>query len=699
MKRSAPAVFLLAAALFSGTVRASEPAAARPPNVILLIVDDLRADRLGAYGGPRGLSPRFDALARESSVFENAFAQAGWTLPSVSSIMTGLYPTVHGAFRALPGDWPVRLGRGRLRLQPGNSLPPTRLTLAEALRRRGYRTEAVVSCPFGDPVFGFGAGFDRYDHSGGYFPDVNAAVARRLADLRDGPPFFLYVHVIDAHVGAGEGEETADLSPERRREELARYDVQVSSADAGLGVLLESLRAGGLLDRSVLIVTADHGEEFGEHGRGGHGSSPYDTALRVPLFLRRPGGTAARRVAAPVESIDLFPTVLDLAGLPPEPGVQGASLRPALEGKPFDRTAYSEIYPHTPPFNDALLAVSARTADWKYVWRPEGGDELYRVRDGREETHDVSSAEPERAREFRRRIEEWRAIQGRAAAALPALPGAERFLPADEAARLRKAGYLPAAAAAIPRPVVPFAAPADAAIPAGPDGDEIRYGLSLATATRTLLPRNDPSGLNCASCHLDAGRTAFAAPWVGLESAFPLYFKRDERVITLSERIHDCFERSLNGRAPEPDSREMKALTAYIGWLSRGVPPGADVRGRGFAKLAAARPPDPRRGERLFGVRCAKCHGTGGEGQDLAGGGYRYPPLWGPRSFNIGASMARTGTAAAFIRRNMPRDDAGALTDEQAFDVAEFVTHQPRPDFPGKAADWPKGGKPADARY
>ena len=640
----------------------------RPPNVVLLIVDDLRADRLGAYGG-KLRTPNFDALARESVVFERAYSQAGWTLPSVSSILTGLYPTTHGVRRSLPEDWPMRKENGTLRLKPGNSLPPDRLTMARAFHERGYRTEAVVSCPFCPPEFGFGSGFDRYDASGGLFRDVNDDVARRLQSLRDGKPFFLYVHVIDAHLSIVE-------DPFPHPEDAAKYDAQVSSTDAGFGALMDLLREAGLLGNTVLAVTADHGEEFGDHGLRGHGDSPYQTALRVPLMIRLPGGKTSRRAPAPVQTIDLFPTLLELSGLKPAPGVQGVSLAPAVRGLAVpERTVYTEIYPHRPGDSDALTAVVARTKEWRYIWRPDGDDELYRIESDPGETKNLVKSEPALAARFRARTDAWREKVRLAGAALGAPAETPAALPAAEAERLRRAGYLSAPA---PRPEQDLAA----------------LGLQLATRTRDLLPAFDRSGLNCASCHLDAGRRPGSAPWAGLAAVFPVYFPRDDRTITLSDRISDCFRRSLNGEAPAAGSREMRALEAYIGSLP--VPKGPHARG--FPKLAAAAPPDPKRGSELYAARCARCHGRDGQGADGPDGAYLYPPLWGARSFNIGASMARTGPAAAFIRRNMPKDGPATLSDQEAWDVAEFVTHQPRPDYPGKAADWPKGGRPADAR-
>jgi thiosulfate dehydrogenase len=235
---------------------------------------------------------------------------------------------------------------------------------------------------------------------------------------------------------------------------------------------------------------------------------------------------------------------------------------------------------------------------------------------------------------------------------------------------------------------------AAATVPARAADDLAREGERLVRDTRALLPDFDRSSLDCASCHIDAGRTPYAIPFVGIAGAYPMYQPRSGRRITLAERVDDCFRRSLNGRALPRGSRAMRALLAYIASLS---PAGAEPRGRGLAEIAPARAGDPARGETAYRQRCAKCHGLDGAGKDGPRGGTAYPALWGPRAFNLGASMARASKAAAFIRRNMPQDDRGALTDQEALDVAEYVVHRPRPDFADKARDWPKGDRPPDA--
>lgn len=235
--------------------------------------------------------------------------------------------------------------------------------------------------------------------------------------------------------------------------------------------------------------------------------------------------------------------------------------------------------------------------------------------------------------------------------------------------------------------------------PAGPEGQAIRLGKELATDTRRRLPANVGNGLNCTNCHLDAATRAWASPWVGLAGAFPEYRARSGRVISLQERINDCFERSMNGKALEWNSVEMNAIMAYIRWISSGVETGKPVPGRGFIKFDTQLKPDANNGRKIYAARCAVCHGAEGQGLGTGDGGYQIPPLWGKQSFNIGAGMARHFTAAAFVLKNMPPGQEGSLTEQEALDVAAYFTRQPRPDFPGKSADWPNSPKPSDARY
>lgn len=245
---------------------------------------------------------------------------------------------------------------------------------------------------------------------------------------------------------------------------------------------------------------------------------------------------------------------------------------------------------------------------------------------------------------------------------------------------------------------VPLRIPDESTIPKGPLGEAVLRGNRLATATYEELPANVGNSLHCSSCHLGGGTVAGAAPWVGLAGMFPEYRARSGEVATLEDRVNDCFERSMNGKRLPAGSRDMTAIVAYITWLSRDVPLGHAVEGRGFDKMANPPTANKERGKQVYSTKCTSCHGDDGLGKP-AGNDYQFPPLWGDRSFNVGAGMARLDTAAAFVKAKMPLGSGNTLTEQDAYDVAAYFTTMPRPDFAGKAKDWPKGDKPKDARY
>jgi len=254
---------------------------------------------------------------------------------------------------------------------------------------------------------------------------------------------------------------------------------------------------------------------------------------------------------------------------------------------------------------------------------------------------------------------------------------------------------------------VKLAPPDLAEIPDDDEGKQILFGRRLLADTKRLLPDYVGVGLNCDSCHLNGGGVANASPYLGMSVKYPRYNARAGRTVTLEDRVNGCLLRSMNGKKLPPDSSEMKAMIGYFNWLSADLPKDVKVEGAGIGTVDNNLTPNPARGKEIYEVKCAECHGNEGEGRKNAKGEYVFPPLWGDESFNIGAGMARTYTAAAFIKNNMPiayglnapLGQGAALSDQEAVDVAEYFSHQPRPDFPPKINDWPKGGKPKDARY
>lgn len=262
----------------------------------------------------------------------------------------------------------------------------------------------------------------------------------------------------------------------------------------------------------------------------------------------------------------------------------------------------------------------------------------------------------------------------------------------------RQSSPPPATQAGAGTPV--FQVPDDSLIPNDAVGESIRRGRALVTATRDSLPSHIGNQLRCASCHLDAGTRRTSSSWVGVYAAFPQYNKRSGRVYRIEDRINDCFTRSENGTALDFAGRDMADITAYVAFLSHGYRQGEKLPWLGLKKLEL-KPADAVAGGKVYVASCARCHGAQGQGGTWpsAQGTLVAPPVWGDKSYPIGAAMARLGMATSFVLANMPYDAPGTLTEQQAFDVAAFVLSHPRADTKGKEKDWPKGGKPDDVPY
>ena len=366
---------MVAAACATGP---STPPPAPPSNLLLITLDTVRADRLGAYGAAGAATPALDGMARAGVRFEQAIAAAPLTLPSHATILTGLPPTRHGLRHN---------GAGRL-ADPID-------TLAERLRAAGYDTAAFVGAFVLDRRFGLDQGFALYDDEiprGATAPHLeaerpaSAVVERALGWLaeREGRPFFAWVHLYDPHAPY------APPEPFRSRFPAQPYEGEIAAVDAQVGRLLAEIESRGWSDRTLVAVAGDHGESLGEHGEATHGLLLYEATLRVPLLLRGAGLPAGGVVRAPVGLTDLGPTLAGLLGrdmAPPQGGRDlSADLRAGREPAPAD--LYSETeYPRS--FGWAALAA-LRRGGWKLIAGPR--PELYDLSLDPDEARDRSAS-------------------------------------------------------------------------------------------------------------------------------------------------------------------------------------------------------------------------------------------------------------------------------------------------------------------
>jgi arylsulfatase A-like enzyme len=410
---------LCAAALLAS---ACGPAESPIRNVIVISIDTLRSDRLGAYGYGSPTSPSLDALAADGVLFEEAVSTSPWTLPSHASLLTGLYPSGHG----------IRTSEHLL----ASDVP----TLATLLADRGFDTAAFVNAFLLEPRFGLSRGFDRYaihleDHSReGATTKIIQDVQAWLDTHRD-RPVFLFAHFFDVHSDYRSlPRYEAMFAPEPGRfngrtlqimlaiigrirpiepsdaEHLGRlYDAGIRQLDDELGRFFEWLRERGWLDDTLLIVTSDHGEEFLDHGGMIHGGTHYQELLRVPLILYGPGLPAGTSVSTPVSLVDLAPTVLGLLDIEPPARIDGRDLRPfwvgeeAEEGKGAgDRVLLAE----TGPMKEDVLR-SVRRGHHKLIVNIETGSrELYDLREDPRETRNLAAEQPEVTRSLSAALEQ-----------------------------------------------------------------------------------------------------------------------------------------------------------------------------------------------------------------------------------------------------------------------------------------------------
>jgi arylsulfatase A-like enzyme len=443
--RLAVALGLIAVAL-SIAPRGASP---RVERVILISIDTLRAGHLGAYGYARPTSPAIDALAARGVLFQNASTPSPWTYPAHASLFTGLYPGRHGLKnldRFLPASLP---------------------TLASVLGRAGWTTAAVVNSEILGPRFGLDRGFREFL----YVEQVAAqrAPTTRVVDqalewakrYRD-RKLFLFVHTEDVssdyasqpkwerqfvrpYSGPADGtteqlvsvrQGKATLTAADARHLVDLYDAGIRQTDAEIGRLLDGLRASGVLEGSLILLTSDHGEEFLEHGGVLHGRTQFEEVVRVPLIVAGPGVAKGSRVPVPVSLIDVMPTLLATLGVTAPEALDGEDLTPLFSGRAAPRAEGRFLFGEADQNNPQLDITRAvrHGADKLHFDRMTHRASLYDLKADPAELRDLAADRPEVVRELRQHIDRFMRIQP--------LVGESIALTPAEIEKLRSLGYI-----------------------------------------------------------------------------------------------------------------------------------------------------------------------------------------------------------------------------------------------------------------
>ena len=389
---------------------------AERPNIIVYLIDTLRVDHLGCYGYHLPISPRIDAFAADSILFEKAYSQCSWTRPAVASVFTGVYPQVHGTNAiedSLPSDLP---------------------TIAELLKRAGYETAAVSTNSIAGPKWGFSRGMDRFQllkerlktvevHQ--QSDAINEVVFRWFQKRPLREPFFLFLHTTDPHgpytprepyrtrfakdvrdPDVGHWDRVKALKDLRGdqvdasliKDLTALYDAEIAFNDANFGALIDRLKAEQMYDSSMIILLSDHGEEFFDHGRWMHGWSLYQEQLHIPMIIKMPKSTnAGYRAREVIEQVDLLPTILEYAGIPVPEHIQGDSTLTELLHRRANRSSHEAF---------AYLARSAPRhlrayfhGDTKFIMNqaidvPRATVEVFNLATDAEETSNLAESRP-----------------------------------------------------------------------------------------------------------------------------------------------------------------------------------------------------------------------------------------------------------------------------------------------------------------
>jgi len=429
------------------------------PNVFVFLLDTVRQDAMGCYGHPAGPTPNMDAVAADGVRFDQAVSTSGWTLPAVASLMTGTWPTLHGA-----------LGKGVVLTPIREEFP----TAAEVLRSAGLETIGIANAAFVSPMVGLDRGFDVFDHRYSYNWDARRAeetIGLALDELRQrrSKSGFYFIHLFDAHLDYDPPRELASKYTAGRFEPApplnldavlamqgdgkeppsaddvgyvrGLYDAEVNVIDIQVGRFIDELKSLGLYDKATIIITSDHGEEFWEHGGFEHGHTLYDELVRIPLIIKLPATIepASRVVETQVRLLDVMPTVFEILAVDQPETFLGESLMSVIGGdsdKKLNALCESILY--------GAPSIALRTAQYKYIMTlaedGTGKDELYDWRVDPLELNDLSDEMLRVSAELRAELLE---LQGANLSKARVMSQPERVnLAPDRIRELRSLGYI-----------------------------------------------------------------------------------------------------------------------------------------------------------------------------------------------------------------------------------------------------------------
>lgn len=403
------------------------------PNVVIITLDTTRRGHLSCYGYERETSPNLDALAREGQLYDNAFTMTSWTLPSHASLFTGLYPMTHGAHYNESSDLSLNSALHDTpisKLFRANGLSRDAVTLAEVLKEEGYATGGVGGGPWLKPLFGLSQGFDDYDCdvasiAGRPAHEINA---RAIPFIRKNAerPFFLFLNYFDPHFPYEPPEAHrrryfeagwSNARPGRTdvRKKIALYDAEIFYMDEQIAQVFDELKRQGLWDKTWVIVTADHGEQFGRRNISGHGFALFEETIQVPLIIKPPKGSKAPGSADEiVQIVSLMPTILKHLDIEPQAPMD---TRPMGEG---ENPIVAELYKNLgnlsvnsmgerKRFNRDLRAIYLK--DYKLIVSTRQNDKdagLFNLKDDPWESSNLIKERPEEAEVLKKALDEWK---------------------------------------------------------------------------------------------------------------------------------------------------------------------------------------------------------------------------------------------------------------------------------------------------